>query len=104
MYTPAVTMVAAWISADTGVGPAIASGSHTYSGICALFPHAPTNSSTPIPAATPGVTWSTCPITPAMLSVPKLANSQAIPRMNPMSPTRFTRNAFFPACAAPSFG
>jgi len=25
MYTPAVTMVAAWISADTGVGPAIAS-------------------------------------------------------------------------------
>ena len=29
MYTPAVTMVAAWISAETGVGPAIASGSHT---------------------------------------------------------------------------
>jgi hypothetical protein len=29
MYTPAVTIVAAWISADTGVGPAIASGSHT---------------------------------------------------------------------------
>jgi hypothetical protein len=27
MYTPAVTMVAAWISADTGVGPAMASGS-----------------------------------------------------------------------------
>ena len=26
-YTPAVTIVAAWISADTGVGPAIASGS-----------------------------------------------------------------------------
>ena len=25
--TPAVTIVAAWISADTGVGPAIASGS-----------------------------------------------------------------------------
>ena len=28
-YTPAVTMVAAWIRADTGVGPAMASGSHT---------------------------------------------------------------------------
>ena len=27
--TPAVTIVAAWISALTGVGPAIASGSHT---------------------------------------------------------------------------
>ena len=26
--TPAVTIVAAWISAETGVGPSIASGSH----------------------------------------------------------------------------
>src|SRR5881409_2704372 len=42
-YTPAVTIVAAWIKADTGVGPAIASGSHTYNGICADFPHAPMN-------------------------------------------------------------
>src|ERR1041385_454096 len=42
MYTPAVTIVAAWMSALTGVGPAIASGSHTYSGICADFPIAPT--------------------------------------------------------------
>ncbi len=30
--TPAVTIVAAWISADTGVGPSIASGSQKYSG------------------------------------------------------------------------
>ena len=29
MYTPAVTMVAAWIRAETGVGPSIASGSQT---------------------------------------------------------------------------
>ena len=28
-YTPAVTIVAAWINAETGVGPAIASGSQT---------------------------------------------------------------------------
>src|SRR5262245_31477264 len=42
MYTPAVTMVAAWISALTGVGPAIASGSQTWSGICADLPVAPT--------------------------------------------------------------
>ena len=28
-YTPAATIVAAWIKAETGVGPAIASGSHT---------------------------------------------------------------------------
>ena len=41
MKTPAVTMVAAWISADTGVGPSIASGSHTCSGNCADLPTAP---------------------------------------------------------------
>ena len=29
LVVPAVTIVAAWISALTGVGPAIASGSHT---------------------------------------------------------------------------
>src|SRR3970040_2072374 len=40
-YTPAATIVAAWISADTGVGPSIASGSHTCSGNCADFPAAP---------------------------------------------------------------
>jgi len=27
MYTPAVTMVAAWMRAETGVGPSMASGS-----------------------------------------------------------------------------
>jgi hypothetical protein len=36
-------MVAAWISAETGVGPSIASGSHVWSGSCADFPHAPRN-------------------------------------------------------------
>jgi len=41
MKTPAVTMVAAWIRADTGVGPSMASGSHTWSGNCADFPTAP---------------------------------------------------------------
>ena len=41
--TPAVTIVAAWMSADTGVGPSIASGSHTYSGNWAHLPTAPTN-------------------------------------------------------------
>ena len=42
-----MTIVAAWISADTGVGPAIASGSHTCSGICADLPVAPMNSRMP---------------------------------------------------------
>src|SRR5216683_6001367 len=41
MYTPAATIVAAWINAETGVGPSIASGNHTCSGNCADFPTAP---------------------------------------------------------------
>ena len=44
-YTPAVTIVAAWISALTGVGPSIASGSQVCSGICADLANAPTSSS-----------------------------------------------------------
>jgi len=36
-------MVAAWISAETGVGPAIASGNQVYKGIWALLPVAPMN-------------------------------------------------------------
>ncbi len=53
MYTPAVTMVAAWISAETGVGPAMASGSQTYSGSCADLPQAPTSSSSPMAVSVP---------------------------------------------------
>src|SRR3990170_6307437 len=39
--TPALTIVAAWMRADTGVGPSIASGSQTWSGNWALLPIAP---------------------------------------------------------------
>src|SRR4051812_48366273 len=39
-YTPAATMVAAWMSADTGVGPAMADGNHHHSGPCADLAHA----------------------------------------------------------------
>ena len=52
-YTPAVTMVAAWISADTGVGPSIASSSQDCSGSCADLPHAPSSSSSPSAVITP---------------------------------------------------
>src|SRR5215212_8075043 len=40
--TPAVTMVAAWMRAETGVGPSMASGSQTYNGSWADLPTAPT--------------------------------------------------------------
>ena len=64
MYTPAVTMVAAWIRADTGVGPSMASGSQTYSGICADLPVAPKNISSAMALSTPkpAVSTGNCPL------------------------------------------
>src|SRR6266853_4773328 len=53
MYTPAATIVAAWINADTGVGPSIASGNPTCNGTCALLPTAPVKINTPINARVP---------------------------------------------------
>ena len=106
MYTPAVTIVAAWISADTGVGPAIASGSHTYSGSCADFPIAPTNSRSAIGVAAaayfPASAFSN-PSIPAMSTVPNTLNARKIASRNPKSPIRLTMNAFFPADAHHSF-
>src|SRR6202041_2478955 len=43
MKMPAVTMVAAWISAEMGVGPSMESGSQMCSGTCADLPMAPMN-------------------------------------------------------------
>src|ERR1035437_6518486 len=43
MKIPAVTMVAAWINAEIGVGPSIESGNHTCKGNCADLPMAPMN-------------------------------------------------------------
>ena len=43
-----MTIVAAWISAETGVGPAIASGSQVCSGSCADLPTAPPSISSAI--------------------------------------------------------
>ena len=43
MKIPAVTMVAAWINAEMGVGPSIESGNQTCKGNCADLPMAPMN-------------------------------------------------------------
>jgi hypothetical protein len=65
MNTPAVTMVAAWISAETGVGPSIASGSQVCRKSCADLPIAPMNSSTHSRSSyrrdSPGNGWSCRP-------------------------------------------
>ena len=48
-------MVAAWISAETGVGPSIASGSQVWNGTCADFANAPTQISRQIAITTPSL-------------------------------------------------
>src|ERR1700731_5065417 len=99
-YTPAVTMVAAWISADTGVGPSIASPSQACSGTCADLAQAPSNSSNPIAVSAPRLAPGAPANTPAYDSVPKVLNIRNIPSASPASPTRFMTNAFLAAVAA----
>ena len=95
-------MVAAWIRAETGVGPCIASGSHVYSGICADLPVHPrkSNSVMAVTAGPPGVksfgAWAN---SGWKSRDPVCAKIMSIATRNPTSPMRFTRNAFLPASA-----
>ena len=50
--TPAVTIVAEWINAETDVGPSIASGNHEWNGNCADLPIAPSRNPSAIQDAT----------------------------------------------------
>jgi hypothetical protein len=97
-YTPAATMVAAWIKAEIGVGPAIASGSQVCSGNCALLPATPASRSRPatVSVVGPGRSASTAEIS----NVPAETPSSAIPSRKPTSPTLVTRNAFTAAAGA----
>src|SRR5882724_3598105 len=65
MKIPAVTMVAAWISAEMGVGPSMESGNHTCSGTWADLPMAPTNRRMQMTVATdqgwPWISSMPCP-------------------------------------------
>src|ERR1700739_416577 len=99
-YTPAVTIVAAWISADTGVGPSMASPSQDCSGTWADLPHAASRSSSPIAVSTPSPAAGVAANTPANEMVPKLANITNMASASPTSPTRLTTNAFLGAVAA----
>jgi hypothetical protein len=93
-------MVAAWISADTGVGPSIASSSQDCSGSWADLPHAPSSSSSPRAVVTPGLALPTWPKTPLKVTEPNSANMSMIAIDMPRSPTRFATNAFLAAVAA----
>ncbi len=103
-YTPAVTIVAAWMRAETGVGPAMASGSQTNRGICADLPATPnsmnkvTASITPgMAAATPGAAAKTV----SNCSPPKYQNIRNMAIRMPKSPMRLATMAFLAARALP---
>ena len=85
----------------------MASGSQTYSGICALLPVAPTNSSRQMTEMTPKPTaavstgmWDAASATARKSSVPNVKKIRKTPRTKPQSPMRLTMKAFFPASAA----
>ena len=103
MYTPAATIVAAWMSALTGVGPSIASGSHTCSGAWADFPIAPQkirNPAKPVMAAVPVMSLFSMA---SKLTEPIAAQTIRMPIRKPKSPTRLVRKAFLAASAALGF-
>ena len=54
-----MTIVAAWISEETGVGPSIASGSQVWKGSCADLAKAPTSSSRQIAVIVHSLVWKT---------------------------------------------
>jgi len=99
-------MVAAWMRADTGVGPSIASGNQTWSGTWADFPTAPQKIQSAAAVTRSGVAavaaGSACPI-PLKLIEPVSPQRIRIPAMKPKSPIRFVRKAFFEASAAEFF-
>src|SRR5271154_2427474 len=93
-------MVAAWIRADTGVGPSIASSSQDCSGTWADLPQAPSSSSSPSAVATPDPPDLAAPNTPLKETVPNALNISMIAIDRPTSPTRLAMNAFLAATAA----
>src|SRR6202051_434345 len=113
MKTPAVTMVAAWIRADTGVGPSMASGSQVCSRNCADLPIAPMNSSRQV-----RVSASACqpkksmvlPVNPG--AAPKMVSKSVepismkiakIPSAQSTSPNRLTTKDLIATASADGF-
>ena len=95
-----MTIVAAWINAETGVGPVMASGNHACSGNWPDLPHAPSSRSNVRASATPDPAAPMPPKTAAKLVCPNAQNIVMIARDRPTSPTRFMTKAFLPAVAA----
>ncbi|GAA3407812.1 hypothetical protein GCM10018952_02680 [Streptosporangium vulgare] len=94
---PAATMVAAWMRALIGVGPAIASGSQTCNGTWALFPATPASRSMVAAMSVPDDISGTPAMTSAILKLPAAVPRTKMPNRNPTSPIRVTRNALIAA-------
>src|SRR2546428_12072417 len=95
-------MVAAWISAETGVGPCMASGSQIYRGIWADLPVQPRNRKRVIAvaAAPPGrKAAGALGKTVSKASDPRGVEMRNIATRNPKTPVRLTMNALLPASA-----
>ena len=96
-------MVAAWIRAETGVGPSIASGSQVWNGTWADLANAPTSSSRQMATITPWLVWK---CSGAVLKIPsrsKVPSSRKMKRAAitiPMSPITLITKAFMPALVA----
>ena len=93
-------MVAAWISAETGVGPSIASSSQAWSGTWADLPQAPSRSSRPSAVIVFSVAPSALALITVKLVEPQVTKASMIAVERPMSPTRLITNAFLAAAAA----
>lgn len=99
-YTPAVTIVAAWINAETGVGPSIASGNQVWRPNCADFAIAPINTNmVTIVIHSTSINRDRLNIVDISRS-PKIHQINIIPKVKLQSPTRFTINAFIAALLA----
>ena len=109
--TPAVTIVAAWISALTGVGPSIASGSQVWRGNWPDLPTAPVNMPMAIQVTTPdasrpGIATALCMsaissgLRPWEAKASTLNARYRMASSSPKSPMRVMMNAFFAAAAA----
>ena len=94
-----MTIVAAWMSAETGVGPAIASPSQDCSGNCADLPVAPSRSMRPVAVSSPSLACGAIAKTVVKSVAPNVAKISPIATMRPTSPTRLATNAFLAATA-----
>src|SRR5688500_9541889 len=85
--------------AETGVGPAIASGNQVYNGICALLPVAPTNNNNVIPVISNGFSFARFAGFKTSLyeTVPSFWISQKIAIRKARSPILFMIKALFAA-------